>query len=85
MLAEIPGVKYIRYMRSHNTGNIHGGNMHIWPVQRKKNHFSKTKIYFHTKTTPQILAHIGLQNMKVGVKSNFGRLAKIFQICSIDV
>ena len=75
MLTEKPEVKYIRYMRSHNTGNI----------PTKKNNFSKTKIYFHTKTTPQILAHIGLQNMKVGVKSNFGRLAKILQICSIDV
>ena len=72
-------------MRSHNSGNIHGENVHIWAVQQKKNHFSKTKIYFDTKTIPQILAHIGLQNMKVGVKSNFGRLAKIFQICSIDV
>ena len=72
-------------MRSHNSGNIHGENGHIWAVQQKKNHFSKTKIYFDTKTIPQILAQIGLQNMKVGVKSNFGRLAKIFQICSIDV
>ena len=29
MLTEKPKVKYIRYMRSHNTGNIHGENMHI--------------------------------------------------------
>ena len=29
MLTEIPEVKYIRYMRSHNKGNIHGENMHI--------------------------------------------------------
>ena len=42
-------------------------------------------MYFDTKTIPQILAHIGLQNMKVGVKSNFGRLAKIFQNRSMDV
>ena len=58
--------------------------MGIFERSNEKNYFSKTKIYFHTKTTPQLLAHSGLQNMKVGVKSNFGRLAKIFQICSMD-
>ena len=51
---------------------------------RKKSHFSKTEIYFHKKTTPQLSGHVGLQNMKVGVKSNSGWLAKIFQICSMD-
>ena len=29
MLTEIPQVKYIRYMSSHNSGNIHGENLHI--------------------------------------------------------
>ena len=29
MLTGIPEVKYIRYMRSHNSGNIHGENVHI--------------------------------------------------------
>ena len=33
---------------------------------------------------PQLLGHIRLQNMKVGEKKNFGRLATIFQICSTD-
>ena len=47
-------------------------------------HFSKTKIYFHKKTTPKLLGYIGLQTMKVGVKSNIGRLATIFQICAMD-
>ena len=37
-----------------------------------KNNFSKTKIYFHKKSASQLLGHIGLQNMKVGVKKNFG-------------
>ena len=55
----------------------------IFEQSNEKNHFSKTKIYFHKKTTPQLLGHIGLQNMKVGVKSNFGRLATIFQICAL--
>ena len=50
----------------------------------EKSHFSKTKIYFHKKTTPQLLEHIGLQSMKVGEKTNVGRLATIFQICAMD-
>ena len=34
--------------------------------------------------TPQLLEHIGLENMKVGEKTNLGRLVKIFQICSMN-
>ena len=29
MLTEISEVKYIRYTRSHNSGNIHGENSHF--------------------------------------------------------
>ena len=73
MLIEISEVKYIRYMRSHNLGNIHGENLFcIFERSNEKNHFSKTKINFHKKTTPQLLGGIGLQNMKVGGKANFG-------------
>ena len=36
MLTEIPEVKFIRYMKSHNSGNIQGGSLHIWAVERKK-------------------------------------------------
>ena len=50
----------------------------------EKNHFAKTKIYFHKKTTPQLSGHIVLKNVKVEVKSNFGRLATIFQIYAMD-
>ena len=50
-------------MKSHNSGNIHGENLHILAVERK-NHFSKTKIYFRKKTTPQLLRHIWLQIRK---------------------
>ena len=39
---------------------------------------------FSQKTTPQLFEHIGLKNMKVGEKTNFGRLSKIFQICWMD-
>ena len=42
-------------------------------------------MYFHKKTTPQLLGHIGLQNMKVVEKTNLGLLASISQICSMDV
>ena len=46
----------------------------IFERSQEKNRFSKTKIYFYKKkkTTQQLLGHIGLQNMKVGVKANFG-------------
>ena len=63
MLTEI-SVKYIRYTRSHKSGNIHGENLH----RRTK----KSQNIFKKKTTPQFLGQIGLQNMKVGVKANFG-------------
>ena len=36
MLTEISEVKYIRYTRSHNSGNIHGENSHIWAVEQEK-------------------------------------------------
>ena len=83
MLTEIPEVKFIRYMRSHNSGNIYDKNLHFWAVERKKSFLENWNI-FSQKTTPQLSGHIGLQNMKVGVKSNFGRLATIFQICAMD-
>ena len=56
----------------------------IFERSNEKNHFLKTKIYFPKKTTPQLLGQIGLQNTKVGEKTNFGRLATLFQICSMD-
>ena len=52
----------------------------IFERSNEKSHFSKTKIYFHKKPTPQLLENIGQQNMKVGEKANFGRLAIIFKI-----
>ena len=36
MLTEMPEVKWNRYMRSHNSSDIHGKNLHIWAVERKK-------------------------------------------------
>ena len=84
MLTEIPEVKYIRNMRSQLARVIFTVKMCTFERSNEKTYFSKTKIYFDTKTTSLIPPHIGLQNMKVGVKPNFGRLAKIFQICSMD-
>ena len=43
-----------------------------WSNEKKK--FWKTKLNFYKKTTPQLLEHIGLQNMKVGEKTNLGDL-----------
>ena len=60
MLTEIPEVKYIRYMRSYNSGNIHGENVHIWAIARKKIISRKLNIFSQKKTTPQLLGHIGL-------------------------
>ena len=37
----------------------------------------KLKYVFTKKTTPQLLQHVGLQNIKEGVKTNFGRLTTI--------
>ena len=45
----------------------------IFKGSDEKINFSKTKAHFPKKTTPQLLGDIGLKNMKVGVKSNFGR------------
>ena len=49
MLTEIPEDKYIRYMRSHKSGNIHGENVHIWAVERKKIISRKLKYIFTQK------------------------------------
>ena len=46
--------------------------MCIFELLNEKKNFSKTKIYFHKQTKPRSLGHIGLKNMKVGVKANFG-------------
>ena len=71
-------------MRSHNSGNHFTVKICIFERSNEKNNFSKTKIYFHKKTSPQLKGHIKLQNVKVEMKTNFGRLAKIFQIYSMD-
>ena len=57
--------------RGHTTPVIFTVKICIFERWNEKSHFSKTKIYFHKKTIPQLSGHIGLQNMKVGVKTNF--------------
>ena len=37
-----------------------------------------------TKTTPHFLEHIELKIIKIEMKTDFGRLATIFQICPMD-
>ena len=82
MPAEIPLSKFAT--QGHTTRVIDRVKICIFERSKENNHFSKTKIHFHKKTTPQLYGHIGLKNMKVGGKTNFGRLATLFQICLID-
>ena len=55
----------------------------ISPPPQKKKYFFAT-FNNSTKTTPHLLEHIELQIIKVEMKTDFGRLATIFQICSMD-
>ena len=55
MLTEIPVVKYIFVTRGHSTRVIFTVKFCIFERSNEKNHFSKNKIYFHKKTTPQLL------------------------------
>ena len=61
-------------MRSHNSGNIHCENLHFERLHEKKIISRKLKYIFTKKTTPQSLEHIGLQNIKVGGKTNLADL-----------
>ena len=68
----------------HTTRVIFRVKICIFERSNEKTHFSKTKIYFHKKTTPQLLGHIGLQNMKVGEKTNLGDLP-LFVWCMLTL
>ena len=61
--------------RGHTTRVIFTVKICIFERSNEKSHFSKTKIYFHKKTAPQLSGHIGLQTMKVRVKTNLIVLA----------
>ena len=61
--------------RGHTTRVIFTVKICIFERSNEKSHFSKTKIYFKKKTAPQLSGHIGLQTMKVGVKTNLIALA----------
>ena len=56
--------------RGHTTRVIFTVKICIFERSNEKSHFSKTKIYFHKKTVPQLSGHTGLQTMKVRVKTN---------------
>ena len=57
--------------RGHTTRVIFTVKICIFQRSNEKSHFPKSEIYFRKKTSPQLSGHIGLQNMKVGVKTNF--------------
>ena len=63
--------------RGHTTRVIFTVKICIFERSNEKSHFSKTKIYFHKKTAPQLSGHIGLQTMKVRVKTNLIVLASV--------
>ena len=44
-LTEMPEVEWNRYMKSHNSANIHGENLHIWAVVRKKSFLENQNIF----------------------------------------
>ena len=56
----------------------------IFERSNEKNYFSKTKINFYKKTIPKLLENIGLQNMKVGVKTNLGA-STLFVLCMLTL
>ena len=70
MLTEIPEVKYIRYMRSHNSGNIHG-EICIFERSNEKNHFSRTKIYLDKKNYTTIIRTYWATKYESKVESKF--------------
>ena len=64
-------------MRSPISGNIYGENLHILAIERKKISSRKLKLILTKKTPAKLSEHIGIQNMKVGMKANFGWLAAV--------
>ena len=73
MPIEIPGSsKFVT--GGHITWVIFRMKIFIFERSNEKTHFSETNIYFRKKTTPQLLGHIGLQNMKKGEKTNLSDL-----------
>ena len=57
--------------RGHTTRVIFTVKFAYWSGRTRKVISRKLKYIFTKKTAPQLLRHIGLQNMKVGVKTNF--------------
>ena len=81
MLTEIPEVKYIRYMRSHNSGNIHGENLHIWAVERKKSFLENYNIYSQKNYTTLIRTYWAT---KYESRSEIESWATCHNICAMD-
>ena len=52
---------YIHDTMSHNSGNIHGENLHILAIEREKSFLENWNIFSQKKTAPQLLGDIGLQ------------------------
>ena len=63
-------VEYIRYMRSHNSGNIHGENFQIWAVERKKS-FLENQNTFSQKNYTTLIKTCWATKYKSRSESNF--------------
>ena len=56
----------------------------IFERSNEKKSFLENQNIFSQKSCTTIIRTYWATNIKVGVKTNFGRLAKIFQFCSMD-
>ena len=63
-------------MRSHNSGNIHGENLHIWAVERKKL-FLENWNKFLQKNYTTIIRTYRATNYESRRENEFGRLAAV--------
>ena len=83
MPIEIPGSsKFVTW--GHTTWVIFRVKIFIFERSNEKTHFSETNIYFRKKTTPQLFGYIGLQNMKIGEKTNLSDLP-LFVWCMLTL
>ena len=68
MLTEILEVKFIGYMKSHNSGNIHGENLHIWSNEKI---ISQKLKYIFTKNYNKIMRTYWATNYESKSESKF--------------
>ena len=83
MLIEMPEVQWNRYMSSHNSGNIHGENLHIWAVERKKSDLENWNI-FSQKNYTKIIRTYWATKYESRSENEFWSTFHNISICSMD-